>query len=550
MIIIILYAADTFLLTKNSQNIFVPTPAAIIAGITALISLISYVRTPQTLLYTAAGINFTLLSITIAMLILLTGEIHSPYIALWMLVVIFSGVFGVAGLLTMFAVSNIWLLYAIITGARATPQDIFVVILATEVPLIVNFLIWHEKTNSEGKQEKTVTALTQQLTKVTNNSERIISSIADGVISMDANGAIELINPAAEKLTGWTRQNAVGIDYRSVIKLTDRRGQEIPKETSPIQQALNTCKPVFNNDLTLTTASGKQLLVSLVISPIGNKAPATGAIAVMRDITREKEEERQQAEFVSTASHEMRTPVAAIEGYLGLALNPATSYIDDKARAYLIKAHESTQHLGRLFQDLLTVSRADEGRMSTKPAVIDMSAFTKEIVESLMPKAQAKGLFLQFKPAAPQDNEKGNRTLPPLYYCFADPDQLREIISNLVDNGIKYTKQGSVTVDLTGDDKHIIISITDTGIGIPSDDIEHLFQKFYRIDNSDTREIGGTGLGLYISRRLTESNGGRIWVESVQGKGSTFYVQLPRISHEKAQGLIEGSLSPEQAQVL
>lgn len=342
-------------------------------------------------------------------------------------------------------------------------------------------------------------------------------------------------------LLGWDKDDALGLDYHSVIKLSNQKGKELVDSISPIQQVLFTNKPVTNNDLMLTTRSGKKIFISLVVSPVtsGNGNPAAGAIAVFRDITRAKEQERAKAEFISTASHEMRTPVAAIEGYLSLALNPATATIDDKAQSYLLKAHESTQHLGRLFQDLLTVSRAEDGRLVTKPSVIDVLAFAREITDSLAPKAQAKGLFLSFKPGG-GGGEEGSRNIPPVFYAYADADQLREILSNLVDNAIKYTKRGSITVDVTGDDKNITLNVADTGIGIPPEDIGHLFQKFYRIDNSDTREIGGTGLGLYICRRLAEINNGRVWAESAYGKGSTFYLQIPRISHEQAHDLNRG----------
>ncbi|RWZ77998.1 MAG: HAMP domain-containing histidine kinase, partial [Candidatus Chaera renei] len=237
--------------------------------------------------------------------------------------------------------------------------------------------------------------------------------------------------------------------------------------------------------------------------------------------------------FISTASHEMRTPVATIEGYLGLALNPKTATIDDKAKEYLQKAKESVQHLGRLFQDLLDVSKAEDGRLNTNPVVVDIVAFTKEVTESFELSAKQKGLVLYFKPVSSSALET-NRRLNPVYYALADQGQLREVLSNLIENAIKYTQTGSITVDIGGNDEAITVSVADTGIGIPPEDIPHLFQKFYRIDNSVTREIGGTGLGLYLCRRLVEAMRGRIWVKSEFGRGSTFYVQIPRLTHEEA----------------
>src|SRR5690606_32680368 len=178
--------------------------------------------------------------------------------------------------------------------------------------------------------------------------------------------------------------------------------------------------------LTLITNSGKKLLISLVASPVGQLG--SGIIIVFRDITKEKAEERDQAEFISTASHEMRTPVASIEGYLGLALNPATAQIDEKARMYISKAHEVAQHLGRLFQDLLDITKAEDGRLSNNPRAVEVVTFVQDIVEGLRPGAEAKGLILVYKPA-PDDAEddKTSRRLNPVFYANVDNDHLREI---------------------------------------------------------------------------------------------------------------------------
>ena len=232
----------------------------------------------------------------------------------------------------------------------------------------------------------------------------------------------------------------------------------------------------------------------------------------------------------------MRTPVASIEGYLGLALNPQTATIDARARDFILKAHESAEHLGHLFQDLLDVSRADDGRLSNKPKVVDIVTFVHSIIQGLEQKANDKGLRLVYKPM-PDDTKE--RHLAPVYYVNLDNDHIREIVNNLIENAIKYTLTGEVVVDVSGDDDQVIISVKDSGIGIPIEDMPHLFQKFYRVDNKDTQEIGGTGLGLYICRRLAEIMGGRIWAESVRNKGSTFFVELPRISSKEANRLLE-----------
>lgn len=532
-----LYVAGTFVLgAHESSNIFVPFPAAIMAFVTALASLVAYLWAPKKYTYILALGTYFLMCATIGTLIELTGGSRSVYLPMWMLLAVFSGMFGFWGLGTVFVATNVSVfLHLFVSGTSFTREEIIIMFLSSEMPILVSYLIWHEKNKQDEGKNKAYDAMARELNQVANKSETVINSINEGVVVTDGEGKVQLINPAAQQLLGWEKQDAIGLDYKSVIKIGDSKGNELPENSSPIRQMFVTNQSISTNDYSVTTHSGKKVLISLLVSPVGDSS--AGAIIVFRDITEEKEEERSKAEFVSTASHEMRTPVAAIEGYLGLALNPATAVIDDKARMFLEKAHESTQHLGRLFQDLLTVSRSEDGRLAPKPTVVDIVAFTKEIVDGLMPKAQGKGLFLVFKPNSGNTAE-GDKTVSPVFYSYVDQDQLREVLNNLVDNAIKYTKQGNVTIDVTGDESSLTVSVTDTGIGVPPEDVPHLFQKFYRVDNSDTREIGGTGLGLYISRRLIESNNGHIGINSELGKGSTFFVTLPRISHDRANELI------------
>jgi hypothetical protein len=174
--------------------------------------------------------------------------------------------------------------------------------------------------------------------------------------------------------------------------------------------------------------------------------------------------------------------------------------------------------------------------------VVDVVAFAHDIAQGLQPKANEKGLHFLFKPLPDdEDDRSGERRLNPVFYVNVDNDHLREVLANLIENAIKYTPKGDVVIDVGGDSEHVTMSVADSGIGIPKEDQTHLFQKFYRVDNSDTREIGGTGLGLYLCRRLTEAMNGRIWVDSEYKKGSTFYVELPRIDHEEATRLIESA---------
>ncbi len=366
-----------------------------------------------------------------------------------------------------------------------------------------------------------------------------LQAISDGIIVTDKDGTITLINPAAVKMTNWPADEAMGIDVELVAKLAEEDGKELPQGPYPFKQVIKTAQK-YERTLQLSDREGKNNhVVSLIISPIvptENSEPA-GAVGVFRDVSSSREEEHRRADFISTASHEMRTPVAAIEGYLALALNDKVSKIDGKARDFLTKAHESTQHLGTLFQDLLTSAKAEDGRLVNHPIVTEMGAYLEEIVDGLRFAAEKKGLLMDFTIGSSEGANTtvaGGKVVKPLYYAHIDPDRMREVITNLFDNAVKYTETGKISIGLTGNNEIIQFFIRDTGHGIPAEDVPHLFQKFYRVDNSSTRTIGGTGLGLFICRKIVELYNGRIWVESEAAKGSTFYINLPRLSTQKA----------------
>jgi PAS domain S-box-containing protein len=376
-------------------------------------------------------------------------------------------------------------------------------------------------------------------------SSLIIDSIDDGVVLIDEKRVIRLFNPAAATITGWKANDANGLDYKSVFKITDQKGVPYTEAQDPFAQAFAKGTPIHNNGAVLINTSDKPVAVTFSISPMLDKNNnVTGLVGIFRDVSQERSEEKRSADFVSTASHEMRTPVAAIEGYLALALNDRVSTIDSKARGYLEKAHESTQHLGRLFQDLLTSTKAEDGRLSDHPSVIEMSTFTEKVVEDLRFSAEKKGLHMEYVMGTHEETVNAShipasrpKIIKPLYYVHADPERIREVITNLFDNAVKYTEKGTISIGLTGNNDVVQISIKDTGPGIPESDIPHLFQKFYRVDSSATRTIGGTGLGLFICAKIIELYNGRIWVESKVGEGSTFYINLPRLDNKRAKEL-------------
>lgn len=376
------------------------------------------------------------------------------------------------------------------------------------------------------------------------NADFILGTIEDGVVMADRGGVIHLFNSAAGRITGWPPEEALGADLHTVLAVIDKKGQAIPPETHPFSEAILSGKTVRNSDVGLSTRNKKPTVISLIVSPVADKngAPTGNVVGVFRDVTQEKLEEQRRSDFISTASHEMRTPLAAIEGYLSLALNPKISQVDENAKKYLEKAESSTKHLGVLFADLLTSSRAEDGRLVSYPVVVEIGETVTQIVEAERFHAKEKNLTLNYV-ASTNKEAGGGKVIRPLYYTHVDPHRISEVLQNIIDNAIKYTMQGSITVKLTGDESVVQIQIQDTGVGIPADDIPHLFQKFYRVDNSSTRTVGGTGLGLFISKKIIELYNGRIWVESEYGKGSTFFINLPRLNTQQALAMQKNQLS-------
>jgi PAS domain S-box-containing protein len=371
----------------------------------------------------------------------------------------------------------------------------------------------------------------------------IIDNIEDGVIMIDQEHVVRLINPGAAVICGWAADEATGINVSNVLKLVDTKGEPFSADDDPFTRLFKAGQAIRDNGAFLMNREKKQVPISLNISPLyDDSKQVVAAVAIFRDASAERAQEQQRADFISTASHEMRTPVAAIEGYLSLALNAKVANIDSRARDYLEKAHTSTQHLGQLFQDLLTSAKAEDGRLTSHPSVVELGGYLEQLSNDLRFVAEKKGLFMDFVVGNSDIINAstavgGQKVIRPLYYVYVDPDRLREVITNLFDNAVKYTPDGKVSIGLTGDDSVAQCYIRDTGPGIPAADLPHLFQKFYRVDNSATRTVGGTGLGLFICRKIVELYNGRIWVESDLGKGSSFYINFPRLTSQQVSSL-------------
>jgi signal transduction histidine kinase len=231
-----------------------------------------------------------------------------------------------------------------------------------------------------------------------------------------------------------------------------------------------------------------------------------------------KEVDEMKDEFISIASHELKTPMATIKGYINMMLEGLTGKIDPVARDHLIKVNDNVERLDILVSELLDVSRLEQERMQFDLQQVSLPKITEKVINNMMPYAKRKNLELI--------EEKFAQNLPNV---FIDPDRFEQVLTNLISNAIKYTSKGSVKVVYSLTDDYLLASVKDTGIGMSIKDMERLFEKFYRIKNEKTAEIPGTGLGLWLSKSIAEKMNCQLEVKSELGKGSDFTIKIPLV---------------------
>jgi signal transduction histidine kinase len=278
---------------------------------------------------------------------------------------------------------------------------------------------------------------------------------------------------------------------------------------------------VMRNDLMTGNDDDGHINLELTLSPIrvshNNHTHTDGYILIMRDITRQRSLDEERDEFISVASHELRTPVAIAEANLSTALLPGFTKLEAKARAVLVQAHDNIIFLGELIHDLTTLSRAQRNDLHPDFALVDLGGLMAKLWHDYSASAKSRGLKLIFK--AP------NETMS----AITSEEEVREIMQNFVTNAIKYTEKGSVELGL---DRHkdgiVELSVKDTGIGVSASDQKRLFNKFYRSEDYRTRKTSGTGLGLYISKKLAQRLDAEIELESKLNHGTTLSLLLPQ----------------------
>ncbi len=353
------------------------------------------------------------------------------------------------------------------------------------------------------------------------NAERakdgaILSSIGDGVIATDDAGKIIFINPKAESLLGIRLIKVMGKDYDSTFAEYDEKGILVPSQERPIWQTLHSGQIVSVTSHLYEKEDKTRFPVSTSIAPILLNGKTIGAIDVFRDITHEKDIDRMKTEFISLASHQLRTPLSAIKWFLQILADGDVGALTKEQAEIVDNINQSNERMIDLVNSLLNVSRIESGRIIVDPELTDLRQLVKEVEGEIQPKLIEKKQVFTFN--APEDLPK----------ISVDPKLIRQVYMNLLTNAIKYTPDdGHITVSISKNDTEFISEVSDTGYGIPAKDQDKVFGKFYRGENITTVETDGNGLGLYLVKAIIESSNGKIWYKSEERKGTTFWFSLP-----------------------
>ncbi|MBM2820869.1 MAG: multi-sensor signal transduction histidine kinase [Candidatus Berkelbacteria bacterium] len=346
--------------------------------------------------------------------------------------------------------------------------------------------------------------------------EALLTSIGEGVLAVDQTGKIILLNGAGEQITGYLQEELLNKTILETLGLWNKEKQQIDDKDSPIDQVLKDGKTASIDEIYLKKRDGTLFPSYLSVAVIrGADEKIMGAIVVFRDITHDLEVEQMKQELISIATHELRTPITGVKGYLDMILGGDAGELNPDMKEMVTEVAKITQRLADLVDDLLNIGRIEQGRIEFRPVPTDLSKIIQEVIDELQIQAKDKKLILSYE----------KKTIPQVK---ADPERTRQVLINLIGNSIKYTEQGSVTVSSDTKDKEVVVQVKDTGLGISKEGQKKLFEKFYRVRTEKTRQVTGTGLGLWITKQLVEKQGGKIWVESEEGKGSDFSFSLPR----------------------
>ena len=348
-----------------------------------------------------------------------------------------------------------------------------------------------------------------------NRIEAILISMADGVFVIDTGGRLALLNPSVKRITGFEEKDCLGRPYNQVLKfLTEKEKKE---NIAFMENALKTGELTqMANHTVLITKNGKEIPVACSAAAIKDeKGVIVGAVGVFRDVTKEREVDRIKSEFVSLASHQLRTPVTIIKWGAETLLKSIGDKLSKKNKEQVDRIYRGSNRMIELVNDLLNVSRLEGGRLVFKKQEVQFEELVDKVVEEYKPYLEKKKAKLSVI--------KPDKLLQKV---SIDTEKIRQVVIIFLDNAIKYSPEGSeIQIKIEQRDKELVYSNKDQGVGIPKAQQEKIFSRFFRADNVSQKP--GTGLGLYLAKGLVEAHGGKVWFESEEGKGTTFYFTLP-----------------------
>lgn len=347
-------------------------------------------------------------------------------------------------------------------------------------------------------------------------SEAIFRSIGEGAIATDEFGRVTRINPTALHILELRPEDAFGQWFPRVVPILRADGTPMPLIERPMVKMFLTGRAVSEKVLYITN-SGKQVPISLTVSPIILGGRPVGAIQVFRDITLENEIDRMKSEFISVASHQLRTPLSAIKTYTHMLIEGYMGPISEEQTVALDTIINATNTMNELISTLLNIARMESGSIEISSAEHDARRLVADIVGQHKLSAEERGITLSF------------RNHPQPIHLHTDSFIVKEVLANLVGNAIKYTPNGgTVTVQVRNTATSVVFTVKDSGIGIPVPVQHKIFTKFFRAPNALKQETTGTGLGLYVVHGLVRTLHGKIWFRSEEGQGSAFFVSLPK----------------------
>ncbi|HSX43980.1 MAG TPA: PAS domain-containing sensor histidine kinase [Candidatus Saccharimonadales bacterium] len=365
------------------------------------------------------------------------------------------------------------------------------------------------------KSLKNITSRTSRARREQAQTFAIFNAIGDGAILTDINGRVERINQVALDLLGFRESEVVGRWYPQIVIAEDAAGRELSPLERPITKAFITGKPI-SETFFYRTKSGKRMPVAITVSPVLIDAKPVGAISIIRDNTYEFQVDKMKSEFISIASHQLRTPLSAIKTYAHMLETNLGGQLTKQQDQYVSTILDATHRMNILIDALLNTSRLELGKIKVKKQKVVLESLITEMIKEIKQISNGRDISIQFK--------------KPDHPCYANTDALliKEVVSNLLTNAVKYTPdKGKITVTLLCHKNHIQISVADTGYGIPEGAQARIFSKFFRAANAQVVDAGGTGLGLYTVEQIVTRLGGKVWFTSREDKGTTFYVKLP-----------------------